>query len=995
MSGNEYLDYDLPQYGLDGPDVKKQREKAISLYNPNVPGSSGTEVLCSTCKGLHLSADKFIINDDSGVASKNVLNPFLPQPHPTRISDFPLRSKSSKNSLGTLSRILGESSTCPLCSLIINSITNPDRAAHTQEYLSYPKASCYVNWEIDGREAVRGDAGLRGDAGRVKGRTRRLHLSWTGSNLADSYLVFVAPERYIRPNSDALCVWKDETLFLGRNIDTEGGSRALIKSWLDLCCKSHGGPCTDVRVVWRSSEFGHMISQSYFGVIDVYNMRLTSLPYRVLDRLSGEEVEKRPQLLIPKVSEDYERRPGRPGSPGSSLSPEDAMSLITHDPYVALSHVWGEQRSCMTTLDNIMLHRSHGGLERILAALPTPHAFRDAIEVVRGLGIQYLWIDSLCIIQDSTRSWNLNSRVMDLIYGHATLTICAADGTDSSAGLRAMHAREHDHHQYMKECVTGVRLMVSRPPELGIKASTWDTRAWTFQERLLSRRSLIYTEGRVYFQCLSTGMSEDIFADKQGAGWSLDLIQAPLRMLNDLARRAPWVYVNFVSLYTSRNLTKPRDILAAFNGVSNLMRKKLGAPFIFGLPSSHFDLALLWEPEKVLKRRRPGKDDEKGKAEFNGMEFPSWSWCGWWGGKMEYSSGMVEGCLMDLNEWLIKHTWIHWYIRDGHGNLRPLWDGDKFSEDVTLEKRWMGYGGKPDDDDVVELNKEAIDKERNREIKIVKGGARFPSSSAKEAYIDYDRDPNKQAMAGRIEPSEYSMSETMSSQSVSAQVSPTREHRLFEDRMPYYYASGVVDKRGLPSRLDSTSNGLGANKHRRDTYGRDIPIEIADRQDDFLHTLPDSPYRVVMTKYSSEPDKEFPDQPILQFWTWHTTLHIAPSDDDDDPSPPGRSGSGLRRYDIADQAGDWCGSLVLDEQWTQASTSSRHEFIAISDAKAFTRDECDVWTYYTPKEREQSEWDLYFVLLVERKGVKWERVALGKVFKAAFAISEWKEIILG
>lgn len=250
--------------------------------------------------------------------------------------------------------------------------------------------------------------------------------------------------------------------------------------------------------------------------------------------------------------------------------------------------------------------------------------------------------------------------------------------------------------------------------------------------------------------------------------------------------------------------------------------------------------------------------------------------------------------------------------------------------------------------------------------------------------------------AGRIAPSEFSMPQTMSVRSVSAQVPPRHEYWLYEDHMPYHYASGVVDQRGLPSGPVSTSKELGANKHRRrDTYGRDIPLEIADHQDHFRQTLPESPYRVVMTKYSSEPDKDFSDQPILQFWTWHTTLHLALSDDDDDPSPPDRSDSGLCHYDIADQAGDWCGSLVLDEQWIRASRSSRHEFIAISDAKAFTQAECDVWTYYTPKEREQSEWELYFVLLVERKGVKWERVALGKVFKAAFANSEWKEIILG
>ena len=294
---------------------------------------------------------------------------------------------------------------------------------------------------------------------------------------------------------------------------------------------------------------------------------------------------------------------------------------------------------------------------------------------------------------------------------------------------------------------------------------------------------------------------------------------------------------------------------------------------------------------------------------------------------------------------------------------------------------------------MVQLREEAIDEE----MALVRRRERSPSpSSAKEAYIDYDRDPNKEAMGGRIEPSEDSMPETISTRSVSTQVTPRHEYRLSENPMPQTYAFRVVDQRGLPLGLDPTSKGLEANKHRRrDTYGRDIHIEIADHQDDFRQTLPESPYRVVMTKYSSEPDREFPDQPILQFWTWYTTLHIAPSDDGDDPSPPGRSGSGLRRYDIADQVGDWCGSLVIDEQWIQASNSSRHEFIAISDAKAFTREECDVWTYYTPKEREQSEWDLYFVLLVERKGVKWERVALGKVFKAAFAMSEWKEIIMG
>lgn len=114
-------------------------------------------------------------------------------------------------------------------------------------------------------------------------------------------------------------------------------------------------------------------------------------------------------------------------------------------------------------------------------------------------------------------------------------------------------------------------------------------------------------------------MSEDIFADREGAGWSLDLVNAPLQMFRELSRRALWVYINCVSLYTARILTKRKDILAAFNGISNLMEKTMQAPFIFGLPSSHFDMALLWEPQSAIERRVPKTDKER--AEYGDMQF--------------------------------------------------------------------------------------------------------------------------------------------------------------------------------------------------------------------------------------------------------------------------------------------------------------------------------------------------------------------------------------
>lgn len=69
-----------------------------------------------------------------------------------------------------------------------------------------------------------------------------------------------------------------------------------------------------------------------------------------------------------------------------------------------------------------------------------PQTIQDAILLVTRLGYRYLWVDSLCIVQDSKSSWQLNASAMHLIYGNAEFTICAADGKDSSVGLRATKA---------------------------------------------------------------------------------------------------------------------------------------------------------------------------------------------------------------------------------------------------------------------------------------------------------------------------------------------------------------------------------------------------------------------------------------------------------------------------------------------------------------------------------------------------------------------------
>ena len=1115
-----------------------------------------SQELCQICKSLHLGVHRFKVGSPSFSQGGN------------GSSERMLRSSTTSQRLGSLLEIRTRSSVCPFCALVRDSVEeqheSPRTAADQSPAVDDPaeqqlqQAVCTLTWEIDGREAASSRRSGIIPRNLVRGLTRRIHLRWNHPRLSDAYLVYVAPETYSWTTSDADRVWDKGSLFLGRSVSYHSENQALIKSWLDLCQATHRGPCRHKTEHGSLSDrFYEMISSSYFGVVDVINMQLTGLPGSIVRRHGHHHQRPEPRY---------------------------------HEPYVALSYVWGIDKEAHTTLtNNVMLHRMHGGLERVLHKLP--RVIQDAISLVQRLGFQYLWIDRLCIVQDSPRSWKLNAYNMDLIYGNAELTICAADG-DASAGLRAMRSESHNTQHYARTICPGMKLFVKRSPETYIRASWWNERAWTFQERLLSRRCLIFTNGRVYFQCRSTGMSEDIYADRQGAGWSLDLVDAPMQMFRQIDHRAIWVYMRCVELYTERKLTQPNDILAAFSGMSNLMRERMAAPFIHGLPSSHFDLALLWEPLRSSERRMKKKPFKKSETPSTpDPEFPSWSWAGWMG-TVAYKESIVGGLLDNVSDWLDKHTWIKWWIRDGHGDLRPLWDNRKSTVDKSKETKWRGYQqygqetivgrsmrtheryvgnherydpdqvhsrlpgrrregneyreeepDSADDDDrdegyYYEHEHEGDDRyvvahersvERDRE-----GSRLFPHKPPpKMSYIDDDDEEldvhvnrHRSAPSPRMTPVHYRdgdyrpsrdrksrrsrrshssdeeydnsedrdndsnddndsatevrevirevipppsppraylerhlRSERVSSKGLSrprrrsppAATNYTNRRSRFRlssparhrprpppatDRPQYMTESSPINASGRPQLVNYAVAGLAAmsgigdrdrdyrDQDRRGPGSEFFNMIFADDGLDFSITLKDYPYRVVKAPYEPDPNSsEFPLLPILQFRTWHTWLHVKAATGPGSAEPGSGSGTirrrstgpnpgddigrGQVRCHIADEAGDWCGSIVLDAGWLSArassssspssssNASSRYEFIAISEAKSFTQAECRAWTYYIPKEREQSEWDLFYVLLIERKDEKWERVGLGKVFREAFRNARWKEIVLG
>jgi hypothetical protein len=139
-----------------------------------------------------------------------------------------------------------------------------------------------------------------------------------------------------------------------------------------------------------------------------------------------------------------------------------------------------------------------------------PLTFQDAILITRKLGYQYLWIDSLCIVQDSSQDWQRESVKMSEIYSRAVLCIAASSAMDSHQGIF-----KRANSKFEQECLPGLERrpkltqLVGHSAKLGKKSTLYarifrgfypgndedvlQQRAWTYQEAALSPRRLCYT----------------------------------------------------------------------------------------------------------------------------------------------------------------------------------------------------------------------------------------------------------------------------------------------------------------------------------------------------------------------------------------------------------------------------------------------------------------------------------------------------------------------
>ncbi|KAH6672104.1 heterokaryon incompatibility protein-domain-containing protein [Halenospora varia] len=294
-----------------------------------------------------------------------------------------------------------------------------------------------------------------------------------------------------------------------------------------------------------------------------------------------------------------------------SIVDSTVLLLISGDlkaRYAALSYCWGGRQEVVAKEDSLE------AMTRGIAISVLPKTIQDAVTVTRRLGLRYLWVDALCIKQDSKEDWASESSKMADIYGNATITIAAAGGSNCSAGC-FIEASSNPSHTLER-----IRLPL---PDLSIGTiSLWvqniyhpledalNKRAWALQERLLSPRLLVYSSGSVSWQCqtkvkqigIGSVRLPDFFFEETPVN-SHEIWQWNRQVSNHSSQVLVEIWNQIALDYSYRAITYNHDRLPALSGLARRFRDVTGDIYLAGLWEKALCPGLMWQTLSALKSR--------------------------------------------------------------------------------------------------------------------------------------------------------------------------------------------------------------------------------------------------------------------------------------------------------------------------------------------------------------------------------------------------------
>lgn len=301
--------------------------------------------------------------------------------------------------------------------------------------------------------------------------------------------------------------------------------------------------------------------------------------------------------------------------------------------YAILSYVWGT--AGLVKAPKFSETRDEKLGNRVPLPPELPATIAAALQLTSDLGIEFLWVDSLCINKADEVEKPIQLQNMAAIYTRAVVCIVAACGEHADAGFPGFDQQRTKFPQnptkLEEDFVLGCDLM---PAEEVMAGAKWSSRGWTYQESMLSRRCIIITESEVFYQCTQLAKRESWLNEPANARIYFPIVPSFPDMLKkcskDFRGHLFTLYRSCVEEYTKRSLTYDSDCLNAFEGILIHLRQELGTDMVLGLPRKMLASTIVWDVRGGLRRRRVekniGNDDT-----FTSPLLPSWAWAAWEG----------------------------------------------------------------------------------------------------------------------------------------------------------------------------------------------------------------------------------------------------------------------------------------------------------------------------------------------------------------------------
>jgi len=293
--------------------------------------------------------------------------------------------------------------------------------------------------------------------------------------------------------------------------------------------------------------------------------------------------------------------------------------------YACLSHCWGYPPNSIlrSTLATFNDYRQAIPWEKL------PKTFRDAISFTRKLGVPFLWIDSLCIVQDDKdkKDWHEQSANMANIYRNAYITLAATAAKDADGGLYTPH--DHPVSHQIGSPILNVHFPDGTERQLFARRSfdhdvtSWPLlkRGWVYQERLLSPRVLHFVDEEVIWECNHAITCE---CGRENLEHAMERARiTDSSRPNEFSCIGPhsWHpapldrWYQIVGEYCALSLTNPSDIYPALSGIAKFFAAEIEDDYIAGMWRRTLVSNLLWY--------FTGREPQPSKSEWRA---PSWSW---------------------------------------------------------------------------------------------------------------------------------------------------------------------------------------------------------------------------------------------------------------------------------------------------------------------------------------------------------------------------------